>query len=298
MKRFLILSILLFSALGASADEGAKGTFETFVGGRPLMTWEVIKGYRLFFHPEDPEPMRRSLTLAIPTDRKVLSAYSLVRPLEPNADFKDAWLRVEGEVKVDHVEFNWDGMYRGAVFPDQKYYYEVHVRWGDGETLDQTVVALKSLDHPRIAKIADMNLEAHALEFKKGEFEAVNVVASLSRREMSLVPVVAKVLAPNLEAAFQSEGIQLSYRYVEDEDGKPGIREKSWHCACQQSLPTDSPARSKAKKVRCDWDISDLPPGIFELRLSLYHKMKHPGQFDPCDTPILDEDRIRVLVRP
>ena len=296
MKRFLTFALLAFSS-PLFADASAKGTFENFVAGRPLMPWEVVKGYRLFFHPEDPEPMRRTLTLAIPTERKVASAYSLVRPLEPNQDFKDAWLRVEGEIAEDRVNFNWDGMYRGAVFPDMKYYYEIHVRWKDGDVLDQTVVALKSLDHPRLARIGAQDLEAHVLEFKRGEFQAMNVSASISKAEMPQVPVIARVMAPNLEAAFQSEGIQLSYKYLEDDDGNPTLREKVWHCACQQPLEADSPARLKPKKVRCDWDVSSLVPGVYELRLSLYHKMKHPGQFDPCDTPILDEDRIRVLVR-
>jgi hypothetical protein len=262
------------------------------------MSWEALKGYRLFFHPDDPEPMRRTLTLAIPTDRKVINAYSLVRPLESNQDFKDAWLRIEGELKEDRILFSWDGKYRGADFPDKKYYYEIHVRWADGENLDQTVVILKSLDHPRLVKVGDTELQEHPLEFKKGEFEASQVAASISKREMTELGVIAKVMAPILEGGFASEGIQLSYRYLEDLDGNPSIRESFWHCACQQPLDAQSPARSKPKKVRCDWDLSDVIPGLYELRLSLYHKMKHPGQFDPCDTPILDEDRIRVMVRP
>lgn len=298
MKRLFLILATLSSSLALGADPSAKGGFESFVGGRPLLSWEKLKGYRLFFHPDDPEPLRRTLTLAIPTDRRVLSAYSLVRPLASNLDFKDAWLRIEGELKEDRILFSWDGMYRGAVFPDMKYFYEVHVRWADGDSLDETVVVLKTLDHPRLSKIGEQNLEEHPLEFKKGEYEASQIAASLSKKEWPMLPVVAKVLAPTLDGAFDTEGIQLSYKYLEDDDGNPSLREKVWHCACQQPLPPDSPARQKAKKVRCDWDLSGLVPGVYELRLSLYHKMKHPGQFDPCDAPILDEDRVRVLVRP
>jgi hypothetical protein len=298
MKRPILIALALLASARLLADNSAKGTFETFVDGRPRLAWELLKGYRLFFHPDDPEPMRRSLTLAIPTERKVISAYSLVRPLEPNKDFKDAWLRIEGELKEDRILFTWDGEYQGADFPDQKYYYEIHVRWADGDSLNQTVVILKSLDHPKLIQVGQQKLEEHPLEFKKGEFRAVNVAASFSKKEMPQVAVIARVLAPSLDGAFETEGIQLSYKYVEDEEGNPAPKANDWICGCQQPLPADSPARLTAKKVRCDWDVSDLSPGIYELRLSLYHKMKHPGQFDPCDTPILDEDRIRVLVRP
>jgi hypothetical protein len=297
MKALLLFFAAVFAAFPSHA-ESAKGGFETFVDGRPRMPWEVLKGYRLFFHPDDPEPARRTLTIAIPTDRKIAGAWSLVRPLEPNQEFKDAWLRIEGELKEDRILFSWDGMYRGADFPDTKYYYEIHVRWADGEALDQAVVVLKSLDHPKLAKLGAQGLEEHPMEFKKGEYQAVKVAATLSKAESPNVPVIAKVYAPKLEPSFESEGIQLSYKYVEDENGMPGLREKEWHCACQEPLPADSPAREKAKKVRCDWDLSGLVPGVYDLRLSLYHKMKHPGQFDPCDAPILDEDRVRVLVRP
>jgi hypothetical protein len=262
------------------------------------MAWETLHGYRLFFHPDDPEPLRRTLSLAIPTDRKVLEAYSLVRPYAANLDAKDAWLRIEGELKPDRIEFSWDGKYNGADFPDKKYYYEIHVRWADGESLDQTVVVLKSLDHPRLVKAGNQDLEDHPLEFKKGEYEATRIAASVSKRDVPQLSLVARVLAPQLEGSFDSEGIQLSYRYLEDTDGNPSVRQSLWHCACQQPLDADSPARTSAKKVRCDWDLEGIVPGIYELRLSLYHKMKHPGQFDPCDTPILDEDRIRVMVRP
>jgi hypothetical protein len=298
MKRCLALSLALLSATRLFGDGDAKGGFETFVVARPRLEWEALKGYRLFFHPDDPEPARRSLTLAIPTDRKVLSAYSLVRPLEPNKDFKDAWLRIEGELKDDRILFSWDGMYQGADFPDKKYFYEIHVRWADGDSLNQTVAVIKSLDHPKLLQVGDQNLEEHPLEFKRGEFRAVNVAATVSKRDNPQLGVIARVLAPRLEGAFASEGIQLSYLYVEDAEGKAPLRDRDWHCACQQALPDDSPAREKPKKVACSWDLSDLSPGIYELRLSLYHKMNHPGQFDPCDTPILDEDRIQVQVLP
>jgi len=85
---------------------------------------------------------------------------------------------------------------------------------------------------------------------------------------------------------------------VLDAQGRAVPGKAEWDCGCQEALPADSPARRKPKKVRCDWDASRAAPGTYELRLSLYHKMKHPGQFDPCDTPILDEDRVRVTVAP
>lgn len=296
MKRFLF--ILLALSFQAHGDDSARGTFEEVVQHRPLLEWEVVKGYRLFFHPDDVEPLRRSLVLAIPTDRKVATAYSLVRPLDESKKYDDAWLRIEGELENDKVKFSWDGSYRGAEFPDLMYYYEVHVRWTDGERLDQKVVILKSLDHPKIVKFADINLEEHPLEFSAGEFKAMKINATASKTEFALLPVVAKVLAPNLEETFQTEGIQLSYKMVAAQDGEALTEPHDWVCACQQPLPLDSPARQKAKKVRCDWDLKDVEPAIYELRLSLYHKMKHPAQFDACDTPILDEDRIRVLIRP
>ena len=74
-------------------------------------------------------------------NRTVFNQYdSLVRPLEPNVNFKDAWLRIEGEVKEDRIMFSWDGMYRGADFPDKKYFYEVHVRWNVADQCDGRLV--------------------------------------------------------------------------------------------------------------------------------------------------------------
>jgi hypothetical protein len=298
MLQRILLSLFLAAGALRAAPSDARGAFENFAVARPLLPWEKIKGYRLFFHPDDPEPLRRSLVLVVPTERRVISSYALVRPLELRGKGEDAWLRIEGVPEPERVSFQWNGLYRGAEFPDKRYLFEIHVRWADGDRLDQEVVALKSLDHPRIAKIGGASLEEHPLVLRRGSWEAERISAGFSRAETPEVDLVAKVLAPDLEASFQTEGIQLSYRFVEDENGLPRLREDSWHCACQEALPLDSPARTKAKKVRCPWDIAGLAPGVYELRLSLFHKMKHSIQFDPCDTPILDEDRIRVRIRP
>jgi hypothetical protein len=298
MRIHWIVAVALLFAAQLGADDSAHAGFEQFVEGRPLLPWETLKGYRLFFHPDDPETMRRALILAIPTNRKVISAYSLVRPLDPDPNFSDAWLRIEGEIGNDRISFSWDGTYRGQVFPDMNYLYEVHVRWADGSFLNQSVDVVKSLDHPKLIKVASEDLLDHPLVFKGGEFRPQNVSARVSKQDGLQVPVMARVMAPLLHDEFSSEGIQLSYRHIQDEGGHPIPGRQNWYCACQQALPEDSPARLKAKKVLCSWDLTDVLPGIYELRLSLYHKMNHPGQFDACDTPILDEDRIRVLVQP
>jgi hypothetical protein len=319
---FKTLSLVLALAAAAPAapaaeDKSGKGTFETMELQRPRLAWEEIKGYRLFFHPSDSQPLRRSLNLAIPTDRQVINAYSLVRPLAPNPELQDAWLRVEGTVDLDRIAFQWDGMYRGAEFADGPYYYEIHVRWKDGEQLSQKVIIYKSKEHPRLVKVGNIDLEEHALEFRHGEYVPEELAGTVSKSEFPQLPLIAKAMVPTLEETFNTEGVQVSYRYVSDEDGKParapvlsvenlqgilkgkkGPDPDAWNCACQAPLPADSPARKAAKKVRCDWDISGLMPGIYDLRLSLYHKVRASGQIDPCDTPVLDEDRIRILVRP
>ena len=302
-QRLSALLILLCLASGAlradAAPSGLYGTFEHFQVSRPKLSWEELKGYRLFFHPDDIEPLRRSLNLAIPSEHKVLDAYSLVRPLLPNPEMKDAWLRVEGVVTEDRISFEWDGSYRGAEFPDGPYYYEVvHVHWTDGDSLDQTVVILKSKDHPRLVKVGSVDLEEHALLFRQGEYVPDQLAATISKAEFPQVPLIAKALVPSLEDIFSCEGIQVSYKLVGDADGKKPKGAQEWNCACQAPLDPGSPARKAAKKVRCDWDLSGVAPGLYDLRLSLYHKFKHPAQIDPCDTPVLDEDRIRVLVQP
>jgi hypothetical protein len=295
MKAALSLLILLFSA-PLHSDDSAKGAFEQFAEKRPTLGWERLKGYRLFFHPDDPESTRHALSVAVPTERKILGAWSLVRPLKPNPEFKDAWMRIEGVPQEGRVAFNWDGTYRGAVFPDEPYYYEVHLRFQGGDKVDETVAVLKSKEHPAIVKLGSQKLDAHPLIFRRGEFQAGETALELSLAESPL-PVVARVLAPPLEGAFAIEGIQLSYRMTLNAEGK-APRAQPWSCACQESLPADSPARSSPKKVQCLWELQGLSPGTYELKLALYHRMKHPGQFDPCDTPILDEDRVRVLLRP
>lgn len=298
MKQFLLSILIAAGPLGA---ESAQGAFESLQPQfRPKLSWEALKGYRLFFHPDSKVPLRRALILAIPTERHVRAAWSLVRPILPKGS-KDEdlpWLRVEGKVEHDHIAFEWNGRYRDQDFPDQTYHYDVHVRWMDGDKLDQQVVIHKSQDHPQLVKVGEVKLGEHKLAFKQGNYEAEEISASLSLADQQVLTLTARVFAPPMEDMFYAEGIQVSFKYIESEDGFPPQMKQEWECACQAALPPDSPAREKARKVLCPWDLAGMEPGVYELRLSLYHKMKHPAQFDPCDTPILDEDRVKILLRP
>jgi hypothetical protein len=298
--RLLIITALLGLTQGARAEAlGAvgSGAWDSRVPqARPLLFWEELKGYRLFFHPDDAEPLRRMLTLAVPADHVLTDAWAIIRPLTPQGDQADAWLRVEGEPGDGNVSIQWDGTYRGQPFPDGPYLFEIHIRWKPDEERSWKVIVLKSKDYPLFYKIGGGEVGRHPLIFNHGQFEPVGVTATFSRSAASSVSVLARVLAPSLDGAFATAGIEVQGRLIEDPLGKPVHGD--WQCLCQQPLPADSPARKEAKKVRCDWDLSDAPLGTWDLRLGLYHQMNNRLDEPACDSPILDEDRIRVVVAP
>ncbi len=289
------LSASLLAEMSPSSSSSAGGVFQNFDQVRPTLEWEVLKGYRLFFHPEDSQPLRRGLNILIPSQRPVSKAWSLVRPLNQEYS-KDAWLRIEGEIDQEKVSLAWDGTYGGAEFPDLAYLYEVHVRYADGEKLERKVLVLKSKEHPRLAKVGDVSLEEQRSVFKGGEYEPERSAVTLRRSAGVYITLTARVYAPHLDGIFKISGIQVSQRYVEDVDGNAGLGMNEWNCACQAELPDDSPARLKPKKITCVWDLSANPPGLYDLKLSLWHKINLAREFDLCDTPLLDSDRIRVMV--
>ena len=303
MKRILPLLVsLILSAVPWAAQAGddpsvGQGAFTQFVEKetRPKLGWETLKGYRLFFHPDDSEASRRALTLAVPVSHRISSAWAIVRPVSSEGTYADAWLRVEGDPTPERVSISWDGTYAGQPFPDGPYRFEVHLRYTDGDEQSWDVLVLKSKDYPSFVKFNGQPVLDHALRFKDGEFHPVAVVAEVSKAQGSAA-VLARVLAPELAEPFNTEGLQVQGRQVETLEGKAVTA--PWDCLCQQPLPADSPARKEAKKVRCDWDLSAAAPGVYELRLGLYHPLKHRITPEPCDEPILDEDRLRVRVLP
>lgn len=296
----LIVGFLMLLAPGAQAvDElsTSAGAWDTPVPEtRPLLFWEELKGYRLFFHPDDTEPLRRLLTVAVPHDHKLTGAWAIIRPLNGQGEYAEAWLRVEGEPSPDSVAIQWDGTYRGQAFPDGPYLFEIHIRWNPDQERSWKVVVIKSKDYPLFYKLGEESVGKHPLLFRSGQFEPVGVSASFSKSKTPSLPMIARVYAPPLDGSFSTAGIEVQGRLVEDVDGIPVTGE--WQCLCQQALPSDSPARLKAKKVRCDWDLSSAEAGIWDLRLGLYHEMNHRLKIDPCDAPQLDEDRIRVTLTP
>jgi len=297
-SRALAALILIALPLASQADEAApSGSFSAFVDheNRPKLEWETLRGYRLFFHPKDSEPARRSLTIAVPVDDPVTSAWAIVRPASAQGPYADAWLRVEGEATEDRVSISWDGAYRGQPFPDGPYRFEVHLKHKSGADDHWDVQVLKNLDCPRIVKLAGVEMEDHPLAFRAGQFEPVGLAATLNRSQ-GRVDVVAKVLAPDLAEPFNTTGLLVQARQVEDAAGKP-LR-GPWDCLCQQELPPSSPARLSPKKVACPWDLAALAPGLYDVRLGLYHGMKHRIQPEPCDEPVLDDDRVRVRILP
>jgi hypothetical protein len=291
------LIIIAPAAPSQAADEPSRGAFSAYIEKehRPKLEWETLKGYRLFFHPKDSQPQRRVLTVAVPADDIVTSAWAIIRPASSEGPYADAWLRVEGEPSPEKVELSWDGMYRGQPFPDGPYRFEVHLRYKHGGEDHWDVQVLKSLDPPRFVKLAGVDVGEHPLDFRQGEFQPVGVAATVSKAQ-GVVDVVARVLAPTLAEPFNSTGILVQARRIEDARGKP-VNE-GWDCLCQQPLPADSPARLKAKKVACQWDLGTAWPGVYDLRLGLYHALKHRVAPDPCDEPVLDDDRLRVRVLP
>ncbi len=296
----LILTACLGFAQGALAlDElsTSAGAWDTRVPeSRPLLFWEELKGYRLFFHPQDPEPLRRMLTVAVKHDEKIRSAWAIIRPLDGQGEYADAWLRVEGEPTAESVAIQWDGQYRGQPFPDGLYLFEIHLRWGVNEERSWKVVVLKNKDYPQFSKLNGEDVGKHPLIFREGQFEPVGVSATFSRAQTPNLPMLAHVFAPKVDGAFATAGIEVQGRMIEDLEGRPTHAE--WECLCQQALPEDSPARLKPKKVRCDWDLSTAAPGVWDLRLGLYHEMNHRLKIDACDAPQLDGDSIRVVITP
>ena len=290
--------IIIASPAVSQADDGpAPGAFSPYIEKerRPKLEWETLKGYRLFFHPRDAESQRRCLTVAVPADHQVKAAWAIIRPVNAAGADADAWLRVEGEPSPEKVTLAWDGTYRGRPFPDGPYRFEVHLRYKDGGSDQWDVMVLKSLDPPRFVQLAGRPVEDHPMDFRQGRFEPVGLSATLSRTQGS-VEVVARVLAPTLPAPFNTSGLLVQARRVEDEQGRP-VR-GAWDCLCQQPLPPDSPARLKPRKVACPWDLSGVQPGVYDLRLGLYHALNHRVVPDPCDEPVLDDDRLRVRVLP
>lgn len=302
----LILSLLplpgLRAAMTVPSDRPVAGAWDTLIpAARPVLDWESLKGYRLFFHPQDAEGLRHALTIAAPAHQRVLGAYALVRPLSVSASAAgdDAWMRVEGVPKEESVSIEWDGAYNGQPFEDGAYQFQVRLLLAPDERRSWDVVVYKSKDKPTFVKLGDQEIGKHSLSFRRGEFVPAEVSASFSKAATPSVAMLARVWAPALQGAFAIEGVQMDYRQVEGPEGKPLERGvEPWACLCQQALPADSPARIKARKVRCDWDLAELPEGAYEIRVSLYHRLKHPQATDPCDTPRLDEDRLRVVLRP
>ena len=299
MKAFII-TVILGLAQGARAMEQESvggGAWDTRVSDtRPLLFWEELKGYRLFFHPDDPEPLRRLLTVAVPHDHKLTSAWAIIRPLNDQGSYADAWLRVEGEPTPESVSIQWDGQYRGQPFPDGAYLFEIHIRWEPDQERSWKVVVLKSKDYPFFAKLGGQAVGRHPLIFKEGQYEPNSIEATFSKSAMPSLPILARVYAPTLEGAFATAGIEVQGKMLEDAQGKPVHGD--WECLCQQPLPDDSPARQTAKKVRCDWDLSTAPAGVWDLRLGLFHQMNNRKDMSACDAPLLDEDRIRVVIAP
>lgn len=297
MKPALLSLILTAIALAAQAAPVDGGWTPYPDGNRAKLGWETLKGYRLHFHPDDPESERHSLNLAVPLDRKLKAAWSIVRPMTPDGPYAEAWLRVEGEPDpvAGKVAFAWDGTYRGYAFPDGPFRYEVYFIYADGEELRWDLLVLKSKDKPRLLKFAGRDVSAHKTAFKGGQYVPSEISAMVPRAEGS-VALIAGLRLPDLPEPFNSEGILVQGRRIVDVEGKP-VNE-AWTCLCQQPIPADSPARSAFKKVRCDWDLGQAMPGTWDLRLGVYHRQNNATPNEPCDEPILDEDRLRVQLLP
>lgn len=300
MQRFFqiaIIGLLTVSAQAAPSGLVLPGAWSSFDVGRPKLEYETLKGYRLFFHPDDPDGERRSLSLTFPMDKVPSVAWAIVRPLTDQGPYADAWLRVEGEpdTGAGRLRFTWDGTYRGQAFPDAPYRFEVNVRDADGDARHWDLLVVKSLEHPRLLKFAGQALSDRRLVFSAGQFQPSQVDASVARGTGSAA-ILAQVLLPELPAPFDTAGLLVQGRRIADELGQPV--DEPWDCLCQQPLPADSPARKQAKKVRCDWDLVSSLPGVWDLRLALYHTQKLARSNAPCDEPLLDEDRIRVRLLP
>lgn len=293
-----IIGLLAGTAQAGPLDPVLPGAWSSFEpASRPKLEYETLKGYRLFFHPDDPDAERRSLSLAFPMDRVPAVAWAIVRPLTDQGPYADAWLRVEGEPDpgVGRLRFSWDGTYRGRAFPDAPYRFEINVLYADGESRHWDLLVLKSLAHPRLLKFGGQPLDERRLVFSAGQFQPSRVDASVARGQGSAA-VLASVLLPEMPEPFNSAGLLVQGRRIADENGQPV--DEPWDCLCQQPIPADSPARREAKKVRCDWDLRASLPGTWDLRLALYHQQHWAGDNAPCDQPLLDEDRVRVRLLP
>jgi hypothetical protein len=309
----LILMLALSPALPAAPTEDTRpatprdgqlraGSWDRLLRQRPPLAWETLRGYRMFFHPDDPEPLRRWLGVGVSkSGGDLTSAWALVRPYN-EADPEGTWLRLEGVYSGlrDFAELEWDGLYRGAEFPDLRYRFNIEARFGDRKK-SWKVAAVKSLDHPRFYKINGEKVTDNALVWDKaaGEYlprgPKIFVSASQARR----IPVLARVYLPELEGDFKVDGVLVMARKLDAGTDLGPMETSQWECVCAQFIPPDSPARKKLKSTRCWWD---LPPngaeGLWELKVALFHHITHRDQWGPCDMPLLDEDRVQVQVRP
>jgi hypothetical protein len=301
-----LCSVLLFlltftpKSLAAAPESGATGSaWDDQAPERPRLQWETLRGYRLFFHPDDEDSYRHSLVVDVPLEVKARTAWALISPVLKNVRWDDeAWLRVEGVAEPGRMRITWDGRYRDQEFQDKLYWFQTHLRKEKGEAQDWQVLVVKSKDHPRFHKVAGRTIETPAFNFVGGEFIPLYASLTVSASADAEVPVEAKVYLPDLPQPFTIEGVQVAVRFIEDLQGRAPFKNAGWECLCQQTIPGDSPARKKAKVVRCLWPMSAVKPGLYELKLSLWHKLNHPAQRDSCDVPELDQERIRIIVQP
>jgi hypothetical protein len=261
-------------------------------GKRPPLSYETLQGYRLFFHPDEREALRRSLLLQVPEGARLKQAYLLIRPYQPKSRKEMAWLRVEGYREFGYVRFDWDGTYRRDEFPDGLYGIDLRVTWEGGEEKRWRLVVAKSQDYPRFVKAAgsDLDRQRGLSLTAEGEFASLREELTISKAQHPSVDLVGRVWLPGLEGDFSLSGALVQMRSVSS-DGKSW---GSWQCLSRQDLPADSPARSTAKKVAFAWDVRDLSPGLYDLRLALYHGLSVNARRDQCDVPLLDGDVLRL----
>jgi len=290
MRRSLLALLLLAAAALPAADAWIK--FDD--GQRPLMAFETLKGYRLFFHPDEREPLRRSLVLQVPVGMHLKRAYLLIRPYSPQSREQMAWLRVEGYREFDYVRFDWDGTYRRDEFADGLYRVDVRVTLLEGDERRWQVVVAKSADYPRFVKAGGQALERlrHLALSPSGEFLPKDVELTLTKTALADCELQGRVWLPALERDFEISGALVALRRVA-EDGRP---KGDWECLSRQELPADSPARKGPKRVAFHWPLKDVAPGLYDLKLALYHGLVVNARRDECDVPQLDGDVLRLRV--